>query len=89
MLGEEGNNFGLPDFGLPDFGLPDFWSSDVNIFELCNPSVSVGGCDCRHLAIHVVLSLDKLAPVNLTRDRLTRYYVALGLEKKCFQSKGT
>ncbi len=61
--------------------VPDFWSSDVNVFELGDSSVSVRDRDPGHLAVHVVLGLHQATSVDLSGNRLTGYDVTFGLEK--------
>ena len=43
----------------------DLGAPDVNVLQLGHSPVPVGHGDARHLAVHVVLGLDKLASINL------------------------
>jgi len=57
----------------------DFGPTDVDVLQLRHSPVAVSDCVVFHLEIHVVLSFDEFASVDLAGSRLHRYHVALRL----------
>ena len=60
----------------------DLGAPDVDVLELSHPAVPVGDRDGRHLGVHVVLSLNQLATVDLTNVWLIFGWLVLPYKSK-------
>lgn len=56
-----------------------FRSPNIDVLQICSSAISVSDGDLRHLAIHIILSLDELTAVHFAGDCFACHNVALGL----------